>query len=292
MTSITAARLALAAASAGLLVAAARSRPSRAASPDDGAWDGNEKDDEEEGLIFTGTGCSSGLPLTACLLGGQAVRSDVCRACVVAARRGRSDKNWRNNVGVLLRFRDPATGTIRCVQIDCGKTFRETALTVYRQHGVTALDAVILTHDHADAVGGLDELRSLQRFDPKTYEIDQPIQCHCDRRTMTRLRHMFPYLFPVRPFAGLGGGAGGVGGDALCTGCGLDMEPLPQPPPGATPPPPSPPPAAPPEPAATGSTALTASTAAPAAPPSSDLWPRSIGAASAARSRRTRGVRR
>ena len=31
-------------------------------------------------------------------------------------------------------------------------------MRVYRQHGVKAIDGLLLTHDHADALGGLDEL--------------------------------------------------------------------------------------------------------------------------------------
>ena len=76
------------------------------------------------GLIFTGTGCSSGLPLVPCALG---VTVKGCEACAVALRRGASDKNWRGNVGCLLRAVDAKTGERIHVQIDCGKTFRETA---------------------------------------------------------------------------------------------------------------------------------------------------------------------
>ena len=122
------------------------------------------------GLIFTGTGCSSGLPLTGCTL-GQEWAPKGCQACGPALRNGRSDPNWRGNVGALLRFKD-AAGRVRLVQIDCGKTYREvTAMRVYRQHGVKAIDALVLTHDHADAIGGLDELRSLQPYDPVTMEV-------------------------------------------------------------------------------------------------------------------------
>ena len=154
------------------------------------------------GLIFTGTGCSSGLPLTGCTL-GQEWAPKGCQACGPALRHGRSDPNWRGNVGALLRFKD-AAGRVRLVQIDCGKTYREvTAMGVYKQHGVKAIDALLLTHDHADAIGGLDELRSLQPYDPVTMEVGTAIRCVCDRRTLTRCRHMFPYLFPKRPTFGI-----------------------------------------------------------------------------------------
>ena len=128
------------------------------------------------GLIFTGTGCSSGLPLTGCTLGQEWAPKD-CHACRPALRHGQADPNWRGNVSALLRFKD-AAGRLRLVQIDCGKTFREiTAMRVYRQHGVKAIDALLLTHDHADALGGLDELRSLQPYDAVTMEVGTAIRC-------------------------------------------------------------------------------------------------------------------
>ena len=144
-----------------------------------------------DGLIFTGTGCSSGLPLVGCTL-RTASAPKGCQACDRAVRHGPSDPNWRGNVGALLRFQ--SGGVTRHVQIDCGKTFRDTTvLRVYRKFGVKERDALILTHDHADAVGGLDEVRSMQSMDAAT-----PLRCLCDRRTLTRLRHAFPYLFPQR----------------------------------------------------------------------------------------------
>ena len=57
------------------------------------------------GLIFTGTGCSSGLPLTGCTLGQEWAPKD-CQACRPALRHGRSDPNWRGNVGALRCLRD------------------------------------------------------------------------------------------------------------------------------------------------------------------------------------------
>ena len=220
------------------------------------------------GLIFTGTGCSSGLPLVGCAL-GAALRVDKCEACVVANRRGPSDKNWRQNVGALLRYEDP-TGQLRFVQIDCGKTFRESVLKVYKDHGVTSLDALILTHDHADAICGLDELRSLQRFDPVTFDIDNnAIRCICDRRTMSRLRHMFPYLMPKPPSwttAGGGGSSSTADDTAICKACALDLEMPLQTPESSVPPRDASPAAPPPPPPITHAAAANGGSSTDAAP--------------------------
>mmetsp|Transcript_25731 Transcript_25731/g.76012 ORF Transcript_25731/g.76012 Transcript_25731/m.76012 type:complete len:433 (-) Transcript_25731:1258-2556(-) len=175
----------------------------------------------ESGLLFTGTGCSSGLPLIGCAIGAPQSPKKSCTACGPALRNGRADKNWRNNVGALLRFRG-ADGQTKHVQIDCGKTFRDTCLRVYSEHGVTWLDALLLTHDHADAVFGLDELRSLQPVEPGTFRILSSITCFCDRRTLTRMRHAFPYLFKKRAAAPLR-----LNFADLCQCCELDLEPLP-----------------------------------------------------------------
>lgn len=118
-----------------------------------------------------------------------------CKSCSVAIRNGRRDPNWRNNVGLLIRWLH-ADGRWRHIQIDCGKTFRESVMTWYKDHEIHYLDAVLLTHDHADAIFGLDELRQLQRYDPVRRQVQgPPMQCYCDVRTMRHCRRAFPYLF-------------------------------------------------------------------------------------------------
>ena len=177
---------------------------------------------EQPGLIFTGTGCSSGLPLVQCAL-QQSPSPSGCQSCAVALRRGRGDPNWRGNVGALLRFFNPATGRQLNLQIDCGKTFREVVtMEVYRKFGIKWLDALLLTHDHMDAIGGLDELRSLQMFDKDSREVSSSIRCMCDRRTLSRLRHVVPYLFPKPKRAA--GAATAPFDPGLCQCCELDYE--------------------------------------------------------------------
>lgn len=48
--------------------------------------------------------------------------------------------------------------------IDCGKTFRDAYFRILVGRQVRLIDALLLTHDHADAVAGLDDLRDLQRM--------------------------------------------------------------------------------------------------------------------------------
>lgn len=49
--------------------------------------------------------------------------------------------------------------------IDCGKTFREVILNLFPKHGLREVGALLLTHGHADAILGMDDLRDLQIYE-------------------------------------------------------------------------------------------------------------------------------
>ncbi|CBZ55937.1 Metallo-beta-lactamase family protein, related [Neospora caninum Liverpool] len=87
-----------------------------------------------------------------------------CVSCFLSWKNGR-DVNHRNNVSAVLRIAG------KSLLIDCGKTFREAALAYFPLNHISALDAVLLTHDHQDAVGGIDDLRDLQRFTRPTLAV-------------------------------------------------------------------------------------------------------------------------
>jgi phosphoribosyl 1,2-cyclic phosphodiesterase len=48
---------------------------------------------------------------------------------------------------------------VRNVLVDAGKFFYQSAIEMFPRFKVRTLDAVVLTHAHADAAGGLDDLR-------------------------------------------------------------------------------------------------------------------------------------
>ncbi len=85
-------------------------------------------------VTILGSGTSTGVPRIACH----------CRVCTSADPRDR-----RSRASALLDY-----GAAR-VLIDAGPDLRAQALAA----GIDRLDAVLITHDHADAIGGLDELR-------------------------------------------------------------------------------------------------------------------------------------
>ena len=157
-------------------------------------------------LIFTGTGCSSALPMLKCrtsALRAAAAATEMrqefrCAACEPALAGGWSNPNWRGNVGALIRLRDEA-GAVQHVQIDVGKTFRDSVLRWYAKYDVNSLDGILLTHDHADATFGMDDVRGLQSFNRSTKEMSGSIPCYCDSRTMNTMQRVFSYLFPQAP---------------------------------------------------------------------------------------------
>jgi phosphoribosyl 1,2-cyclic phosphodiesterase len=106
------------------------------------------------------------------------------------------DPNFRSNVCLLLTVVD-AEGRTRQILLDCGKTFRTVALRFFDKLGVDGVDAILLTHDHADAILGLDDIRSVQRYDPVRRVVLDSTSVYCDRRTFAHCRRAFPYLVPA-----------------------------------------------------------------------------------------------
>lgn len=106
---------------------------------------------EQSEIIFVGTGTSEGIPRVSCLT--NPIKT--CPVCSKAVEPG--SKNRRFNTSILIRYPRPSG---KCnILIDAGKFFYHSALRWFPTYGIRALDAVIITHSHADAIGGLDDLR-------------------------------------------------------------------------------------------------------------------------------------
>jgi phosphoribosyl 1,2-cyclic phosphate phosphodiesterase len=93
-------------------------------------------------IYFLGTGTSTGNPEIGC-------RCDVCTS---------SDKrDIRFRASVLVETEG------KRILIDCGPDFRMQVLKALETDYFTDLQAVLLTHEHYDHVGGLDDLRTFCR---------------------------------------------------------------------------------------------------------------------------------
>jgi len=114
-------------------------------------------------ITFLGTGTSQGIPMIA-------NNHPVCLSKNIKDKRLRSS--------VLISW-DDVTYTI-----DCGLDFRQQML----RENVQSLNGVFFTHEHADHIGGLDDLR------PYCYKIgDMPI--YLLQRTLESLEKRFEYIF-------------------------------------------------------------------------------------------------
>ena len=102
--------------------------------------------------MFLGTGTSEGIPRVTCLTADP----PTCPVCIDAMRPG--SKNRRRNTGIVIQ-REQDDGPPVNILIDAGKFFYQAAIEWFPKHAIRSLDAVVLTHAHADSAGGLDDLR-------------------------------------------------------------------------------------------------------------------------------------
>jgi phosphoribosyl 1,2-cyclic phosphate phosphodiesterase len=123
-------------------------------------------------LTFLGTGTSFGVPQIGC-------DCVVCHSSDPRDRRGRSAALVRSGGATIL--------------IDTPPELRLQLLAA----GVRHIDAVVYTHEHADHVNGVDDLRMF------SVRGGRPLPVYGPPETLDRLREGFRYIFDdVRPFQG------------------------------------------------------------------------------------------
>lgn len=106
-------------------------------------------------VVFLGTGVSTAIPNMGHVMFGG------CKTCEQAQIAG--NKNRRNNVSIAVVFQSPTTKEQACVLVDAGKTMRDSCMRHLPTHHITHINGVLLTHGHADAVLGLDDIRDFQK---------------------------------------------------------------------------------------------------------------------------------
>jgi phosphoribosyl 1,2-cyclic phosphodiesterase len=109
--------------------------------------------------------------------------------------------NRRNNVSCAIIKRKKSTPVGQTPRIaaliDCGKTFREVVLNLFPRFGLQEIGALLLTHGHADAILGMDDLRDLQLYehvDPGVRFPSGPINVFLHEATMAAVKLRFDYL--------------------------------------------------------------------------------------------------
>src|SRR5687767_7797275 len=123
-------------------------------------------------ITFLGTGTSNGIPVIGC-------ECDVCRSTDPRDRRTRTSALIRHGAHAIL--------------IDTATELRAQALA----NDVRRVDAVVMTHAHADHTGGIDDLRRFNELQ------GAHIPVYADPGTASMLRERYAYAFSdLFPFYG------------------------------------------------------------------------------------------
>ncbi|XP_018684077.2 putative hydrolase C777.06c isoform X2 [Musa acuminata AAA Group] len=143
-------------------------------------------------LIFLGTGCSNTVPNARCLIQPSDPPCAVCTQSLYV--HPEKNPNYRCNTSLLIDYCQD-DGVHRYIIIDVGKTFREQVLRWFTHHKIPQVDSIILTHEHADAIFGLDDVRIVQSFIPFSPPNDiDPTPIYATKFTMDSIAIKFPYL--------------------------------------------------------------------------------------------------
>ncbi|PHT40472.1 hypothetical protein CQW23_19326 [Capsicum baccatum] len=144
---------------------------------------------QQSALIFLGTGCSSAVPNALCLIRASNPPCTVCSQSLTVPPE--DNPNYRCNTSLLIDYYKD-NDQHKYILIDVGKTFREQVLRWFTRYRIPQVDSIILTHEHADATLGLDDIRAVQPFSP-TNDID-PTPVYLTQYSMDSIVQKFPYL--------------------------------------------------------------------------------------------------
>jgi phosphoribosyl 1,2-cyclic phosphate phosphodiesterase len=125
-------------------------------------------------LRFLGTGTSTGNPEIGCQ----------CEVCT-----SQDKKDWRFRSSALIETKG------RHILLDCGPDFRMQMLETFRTHPIERLDGVLITHEHYDHVGGLDDLRIFSR--------DEAVDIYAESYVTKLIKERIPYVFKEHKYPGV-----------------------------------------------------------------------------------------
>ena len=122
-------------------------------------------------LEFLGTGTSQGVPMIGC----------GCEVCTSSDER---DRRLRSSV--LVDYCE------KRFLVDAGPDFRQQMLRA----GVSHVDAILLTHNHKDHTGGLDDIRAFNYLEKAATQI------YCEKYVEDSLRKEYSYAFAENKYPG------------------------------------------------------------------------------------------
>ena len=97
-------------------------------------------------ITFLGTGTSQGVPMIGC-------------KCEVCTSTNPKEKRLRSSVMICINNKN--------ILIDAGPDFRQQML----REDINKLDAILITHEHKDHIGGLDDVRAFNYIQKKPMDI-------------------------------------------------------------------------------------------------------------------------
>lgn len=122
-------------------------------------------------ITVLGSGTSQGVPVIGCQ----------CPVCQSADPR---DKRLRTSI--LIQTEQVT------VAVDAGPDFRQQML----RENVNRLDAVLITHEHKDHIGGLDDLR------PFIFRQEKPMILYVSDEALPEIKREYSYAFEEHPYPG------------------------------------------------------------------------------------------
>lgn len=122
-------------------------------------------------LTFLGTGTSTGVPQIGC----------TCKVCTSSNHK---DKRLRTSAIVTLE-------NGKRILIDCGPDFRSQMLSI----PFAPIDLLLLTHEHYDHVGGIDDLRP--------FSFEHAVDIYADSICAKNLKQRLPYCFATDKYPGV-----------------------------------------------------------------------------------------
>ena len=125
-------------------------------------------------LTFLGTGTSQGVPVIGC-------RCEVCQSTDV--------RDQRLRTSAMIECEDCR------IVIDAGPDFRQQMLRT----GVRSIDAILLTHEHKDHTGGLDDVRAFNFVDYPTIRV---VDIFANAQTAVAIKKDYDYAFAENKYIG------------------------------------------------------------------------------------------